>query len=95
VDALALQQVGQRLARFFLDQCRGQGSRAAPVVEFDLGLSNEDLARQVGSVREVVSRTLSRLERDGLFTLSDSPLHGKRRRVIVHDPAALARYAGE
>ena len=95
VDALALQQVGQRLARFFLDHCRDHGSRTASGVEFELALSNEELARQVGSVREVVSRTLSRLERDGLFTLADSPVHGKRRRVVVPDPAALSRYAGE
>src|SRR5579871_2615522 len=65
VDALALQQVGQRLARFFLDRCRDHGARMASGLEFDLALSNEELARQVGSVREVVSRTLSRLERDG------------------------------
>jgi CRP-like cAMP-binding protein len=95
VDALALQQVGQRLARLFLVQSRDHGSRTDSGVQFDLTLSNEDLARHVGSVREVVSRTLTRLERDGLFALLYSPKHGKRRRVVIADEAALARYAGE
>lgn len=95
VDALALQQVGQRLARFFLVQSRERGVRTESGVQFDLTLSNEDLARHVGSVREVVSRTLTRLEREGLFALLDSPQHGKRRHVVISDEAALARYAGE
>jgi CRP-like cAMP-binding protein len=95
VDALALQQVGQRLARLLLMESRDHGARTDSGVQFDLALSNEDLARRVGSVREVVSRTLTRLERDGLFALLDSPKRGKRRRVVISDEAALARYAGE
>ena len=95
VDALALQQVGQRLARHLLVQGRDHGVRTEFGIEFDLTISNEELARQVGSVREVVSRTLSRLERQGLFTLTDSAEHGKRKRVKIPDTAALARYAGD
>ena len=95
VDALALQQVGQRLARFLLDCCRDRGTRKKSALEFDLAISNEELARRVGSVREVVSRTLTRLERDGLIAVSKSPVDAKRRRVVVPDQAALSRYAGE
>ncbi len=95
VDALALQQVGQRLARLLLVESRDHGARTESGVQFDLALSNEDLAHRVGSVREVVSRTLTRLERDGLLALADSPKHGKRRRVVIPDEAALGRYAGQ
>ena len=82
VDALSLQQVGQRLVRYLL----AQRVKAAP--EVDLKLSNEELARHVGSVREVVSRTWKRLERDGLIAR-------KGRRVTILDETALTRYAGE
>lgn len=87
VDALSLQQVGQRIARFLLTQAD------ASIV--DLALTNEELARQVGSVREVVSRTLARLERDGLISQAEGAKSGKRRRILIPDVAALARYAGQ
>jgi hypothetical protein len=35
------------------------------------------------------------LERDGLIAQLDGPKHGKRRRVLIADIAALSRYAGE
>jgi len=95
VDALSLQQVGQRVARFLLAQGREHGVQTEAGLQFDLALSNEELARRVGSVREVVSRTLTRLERDGLVSHANRPKHGKRRRLMVADIAALARYAGE
>lgn len=95
VDALSLQQVGQRLARFLLAQGRTQGAPIKSGVEFELGISNEELARRVGSVREVVSRTLTRLERDGLIEHVNGPKDARRRRLRITDVAALARYAGE
>jgi len=95
VDALSLQQVGQRLARFLLAQARGHGFRTEAGMEVDVTVSNEELARRVGSVREVVSRTFTRLERDGLIGYAAGAKNGKRRRVLIADEAALARYAGQ
>lgn len=86
VDSLSLQQVGQRIARFLLDHAKGS--------EVDLAITNEELARQVGSVREVVSRTLTRLERDGLISQADAK-RGKHRRLLITDTDALSRYAGQ
>lgn len=87
VDALSLQQVGQRLARYLIAEAKGS--------TVDLELNNEELARRVGSVREVVSRTLARLERDGLIAHAAGAKSGKRRRILIPDMAALARYAGQ
>ena len=84
VDTLSLQQVGQRLARFLLAHSRG--------CEVELALTNEELARQIGSVREVVSRTLARLERDGLISQVSG---GKLRHIRIIDVSTLARYAGQ
>jgi CRP/FNR family transcriptional regulator len=95
VDSLSLQQVGQRVARFLLAQIRDHGSRTQDGLEVDVALSNEELARRVGSVREVVSRTLTRLERDGLIAQIDGLKHGKGRRLLIADEGALARYAGK
>jgi CRP-like cAMP-binding protein len=95
VDALALQQVGQRLARFLLERSRNQGSRTRAGIEVDLALSKEELASRVGSVREVVSRAMSRMERDGLIAQFSNAQGGKRGRVLIRDEKSLARYAGE
>lgn len=95
VDSLALQQVSQRLARVLLLESRAHGARTPAGVQMDLALSNGELARRIGSVREVVSRTLARLEREGLFTVDHATSHGKSRRIIIPDEAALATYAGE
>ena len=95
VDTLALQQVGPRLARFLLEQCRDRGSRTRTGLEVDIALSNEELASRVGSVREVVSRAITRMERDGLIAQVPSTHRGKHRRLLIADEAALARYAGE
>ncbi|MBV9771810.1 MAG: Crp/Fnr family transcriptional regulator [Bryobacterales bacterium] len=95
VDSLSLQQVGQRLARFLLAQGRDHGLRTNLGLQMDLAFSNEELARRIGSVREVVSRTLARLERDGLIAHMDAPKNRKRRRLLISDEAALSQYAGE
>lgn len=95
VDALSLQQVGQRLARFILAQGRAHGAQTGSGFEVDLAISNEEVARRIGTVREVVSRTLARLEREGLIAQTPASKPGKRRRVLVIDETALARYAGD
>ncbi|MEO8098552.1 MAG: Crp/Fnr family transcriptional regulator [Acidobacteriota bacterium] len=91
VDSLALQQVGQRLARFLLTQARGPGSGTSSCLDLEIPFSNEELAKRVGSVREVVSRTLSRMESDGLIVQS-AHQSGKQRRILISDEARLEQY---
>jgi CRP/FNR family transcriptional regulator, dissimilatory nitrate respiration regulator len=58
---LSLRQVRQRLARYLLEEASRQGGK------FRLELTNEELAARLGSVRDVISRTLSGLQNDGLI----------------------------
>lgn len=91
VDALALQQVGQRVARLLLAEGRDHGSRTAAGMEVEIAFSNEELAKRIGSVREVISRTLSRMENDGLI-IQRSAQSGKHRSIVISDEIRLARY---
>ena len=50
-------------------------------------LTFEQIAARVGSVREVISRALSRLQNDGLIVLQD-------RKLTIPDIEALASFAG-
>ena len=88
VETLSLREVGQRLARFLLAEARARGVRTKDGFEVTLTVTNQQIAARVGSVREVVSRALTRLQQDGLVAL-------KGRRLSIPDEEALSAYAGE
>src|SRR5688500_2149097 len=67
VEALSLREVGQRLARFLLSEARAKGERdGGGGLRVTLSHTNQQIAARVGTVREVVSRALARLQQDGL-----------------------------
>lgn len=88
VEALSLREVGQRVARLLLSEAARSGTKSDKGTTFDLALTNGQIAARVGSVREVVSRALTRLHQDGLIVLEN-------RRVAIPDESLLAAYAGQ
>ena len=88
VEALSLKEVGQRVARFLVAEARRHGQPTAAGVSLTLTQTNQQIAARVGSVREVVSRALSRLQHDGLIVLED-------RKVTLPDIEALSSFADQ
>lgn len=88
VETLSLREVGQRLARFLLAEARAKGERAGAGFTLTLAHTNQQIAARVGSVREVVSRALTRLQHDGHIRLEG-------RRLTIRDEHSLAAFAGE
>ncbi len=88
VETLSLREVGQRLARFLLSEARTKGTRTDEGLQVELAHTNQQIAARVGSVREVVSRALTRLQLDGLVRLEG-------RRLNIPDEKSLAAFAGE
>ncbi|MFN0084648.1 MAG: Crp/Fnr family transcriptional regulator [Blastocatellia bacterium] len=86
VEALSLREVDQRLARWLLAEARNRGQRTANGVELTLVLTNQQIAARIGSVREVISRALSRLQQNNLIAVDG-------RRVTINDEHALAVFA--
>jgi CRP/FNR family transcriptional regulator len=86
VEALSLREVDQRLARWLLAEARGRGARTGDGVELTLALTNQQIAARIGSVREVVSRALARLQNNGLIAIDG-------RRVMIRDEHALAVFS--
>ena len=69
IEELAFTTVRHRLAAFLLRLARSEGTASAGGVSFLLPGSNQELAAQLGTVRELVSRNLSRLQAEGLVKL--------------------------
>ena len=75
VHDVSLRSVRGRLARFLLDQSRTPSSEPA-------GLTQEQMAARIGTSREVVSRALRSLIRDGLIKT-------ERHNIIILKPDIL------
>ncbi|MCG3161482.1 MAG: CRP-like cAMP-activated global transcriptional regulator [Acidobacteria bacterium] len=86
VETLSLREVDQRLARWLLIEARTRGRRTNDGLEVTLALTNQQIAARIGSVREVVSRALSRLQNNGLIAVDG-------RRVVIADEEALEVFA--
>jgi len=88
VETLSLKEVGQRLARYLLAEARRSGTRTEEGININLTQTNQQIAARVGSVREVISRALSRLQQDGLIVVED-------RKLTILDEEALAAFADQ
>jgi CRP/FNR family cyclic AMP-dependent transcriptional regulator len=78
VEQLALHTVRTRLARFLLD------STASPSPP--QGWTQEEIAARIGTVREMVGRTLRAFADEGL-------IRRRRGRIVIADPRSLEREA--
>ncbi len=82
IEELSFTTVRHRLAAFLLRLAQKEGKPAAKGVEVMLPVSNQELASQIGTVRELVSRNLSRLQSEGILKIDG-------RTVTVFDLKAL------
>ncbi|HTQ53306.1 MAG TPA: Crp/Fnr family transcriptional regulator [Bryobacteraceae bacterium] len=67
IEELSFTTVRHRLAAFLLRLAQSQGKPAAGGVKVELPAGHQELAAQIGTVRELVSRNLSRLQAEGLL----------------------------
>jgi CRP-like cAMP-binding protein len=86
VEMLSFHEVGQRLALLLLAQSQLAGAPDSGQISFHLSLSNHQIATRIGSVRDVVSRALTRLQHDGLIAIEG-------RNITILDIRALKFYS--
>ena len=82
IEELSFTTVRHRLASFLVRLARQEGKRTPAGIEILLPTSHQELAAQIGTVRELVSRNLSRFQAEGLLIVEG-------RNVIVRDLKAL------
>ena len=85
--SLTFRPVHERLAHYIATAAAGEPGRpVAAGLTVDLALTQEQVAARLGTVRELVARAFSQLEKEGIITR-------KRARIVIRDPARLAALA--
>lgn len=83
IEELSFTTVRHRLAALLLRMAKTVGKKTAQGVEFTLPATNQDIAAQIGTVRELVSRNMSRFQSEGL-------LRQDGRAIVIPSIAKLA-----
>ncbi len=82
IEELSFTTVRHRLLALLVREAKQKGKQTARGIEFTFAISNQELAFQIGTVRELVSRNLSRLQAASLIKME-----GKT--VVIPNLAAL------
>ena len=84
IEELSFTTVRHRLVAFLLRLAKTEGIKNGNAVTITLPAHNQELAAQIGTVRELVSRNMSRLQQEGLIEQDG-------RTVVLRDIPALTR----
>lgn len=83
IEELSFTTVRQRLVAALVRLAQTSGKRTEHGVEFELPGSHQEMAHQLGTVRELVSRNLMRLQAEGLLQV-------EARNIVVRDLPGLS-----
>ncbi len=70
IEELSFTTIRQRLVAALLKLAQAEGTKTEQGIEFLLPASHQELANQLGTVRELVSRNLTRLQAEGLLEVN-------------------------
>jgi CRP/FNR family transcriptional regulator len=83
IEGLSFTTIRQRLISTLLKLAQSEGRKTARGIEFQLPASHQDLANHLGTVRELISRNLMRLQAEGLLDVD-------ARQIVVKDVEGLS-----
>jgi CRP/FNR family transcriptional regulator len=83
IEELSFTTIRQRLISALLKLAESEGKKTARGIEFQLPASHQELANQLGTVRELISRNLMRLQAEGLLDVD-------ARQIVVKDMKGLS-----
>lgn len=82
IEELSFTTVRQRLIALILQLAEREGTRGKDGIHLELKKSHQDFAAELGTVRELVSRNLSRLQAEGYLEVEG-------RKLVVKDLSGL------
>lgn len=83
IEELSFTTIRQRLVAALVKFAQSEGMETGQGIEFQLPSTHQELANQLGTVRELISRNLMRLQAEGLLEV-------EARRIVVKDMRGLS-----
>lgn len=83
IEELSFTTIRQRLISVLIKLAQNEGKTTARGIEFQLPSTHQELAHQLGTVRELISRNLMRLQAEGLLDVD-------ARQIVVKDMKGLS-----
>jgi CRP/FNR family transcriptional regulator len=83
IEELSFTTIRQRLIAMLVKLAQNDGKRTDRGIEFLLPAPHQELANQLGTVRELISRNLMRLQAEGLIDVD-------ARQIVVRDLNGLS-----
>jgi CRP/FNR family transcriptional regulator len=83
IEELSFTTIRQRLISALVRLAESEGMKTDRGIEFQLPASHQELANQLGTVRELISRNLMRLQAEGLLDVD-------ARQIVVKDMKGLS-----
>lgn len=83
IEELSFTTIRQRLVSALVKLAQTAGKPTARGIEFQLPATHQELANQLGTVRELISRNLMRLQAEGLLDVDG-------RQIVVRDIKGLS-----
>jgi CRP/FNR family transcriptional regulator len=83
IEELSFATIRQRLISALRKLAQSEGKKTERGIEFQLPASHQELANELGTVRELISRNLMRLQAEGLLDVD-------ARQIVVKDVKGLS-----
>ena len=83
IEELSFTTIRQRLISALIKLAQSQGKKTERGIEFQLPATHQEMANQLGTVRELISRNLMRLQAEGLLEVD-------ARQIVVKDMKSLS-----
>lgn len=83
IEELSFTTIRQRLIAVLVKLAQTEGAKTDRGIEFQLPATHQELANQLGTVRELISRNLMRLQAEGLLEVD-------ARKIVVKDMKGLS-----
>lgn len=82
IEELSFTTIRQRLIAVLLKLAQSEGRTTPHGVEFELPTTHQDLANQLGTVRELISRNLMRLQAEGILDVDARHIRVKNLKAL-------------
>ena len=86
IEDLSLKEVSSRIAKYLLDLSMKQSKEAKSANEVELDLTRSQLALRLGTMRETISRTLTKMKARGIIDV-------KKKRILIQNREILEKIA--